>query len=109
MRVCAQPSLDSTHLADLVERSLAADPSLLIVTLGPNEFASRVFAEAPVLPPTSRAWVRDRISRSRLRGAGLLDPLGPPSDVASVRDRFGGMLRDLLESDPDRPLLAASP
>jgi lysophospholipase L1-like esterase len=62
----AKPALDSTGLADMVDRLVRDhDPSLICVELGSNELANRIFGGRPLLPRHPLAWLHDRASRAR--------------------------------------------
>lgn len=62
----AKPALDSPQLAKMVDRLLRDhDPSLLLVALGSNEFANRIFGGTALVKSNLFDWLADRVSRAR--------------------------------------------
>ena len=62
----ARPALDSSRLVEMCERALVLEPTLLVVTLGSNEFANRVFSGQVLVPDQILDLLSERFSRSRI-------------------------------------------
>lgn len=89
-----EPAVDSTGLVRCAELALRAQPDVLCVTLGGNEFTRRLFITEPLLPPDPLRWIRDVTTRARLW-------FPRPSEEVASKTRPGFEAELLLQAVPD--------
>ncbi|PIE23049.1 MAG: hypothetical protein CSA62_09175 [Planctomycetota bacterium] len=113
-RAIARPALDSPKLVELVRRSLAWEPDLLIVTLGSNEYANRLFSSKQLLPRSLLAQVDERLGRARilwreLPGHGRRWPAPGPGDASAEKALAEKLVARALKAEPGKAQLGALP
>ncbi len=108
----AKPALDSVRLVEMAERALELEPTLLVVTLGSNEFANRVFSGQILVPANPFHRMAEKLSRSRVFLDDLARRLERDSGGSRAREQQAlekGILEKIVETAPGKPGLTGLP
>jgi lysophospholipase L1-like esterase len=108
----ARPALDSSRLVEMCERALALEPTLLIVTLGSNEFANRVFSGEALVPGNPIDRISEKLSRSRIPFELLAQSLKTSAGNGKGKEQQAQeqkILKRIFESAPGQPGLSGLP
>lgn len=108
----ARPALDSSRLVEMTERALELQPTLLVVTLGSNEFANRVFSGKVLVPANPFDRMAEKLSRSRIFYDSLGQVLYRETGKSQAREQQAlekRILQRIFDSAPGKPGLSGLP
>ena len=108
----AKPALDSVRLVQMCERALELDPTLLVVTLGSNEFANRVFSGQILVPTGYFDRLAEHLSRSRIFVDDMTRRLRYGMGANRTKEQQAleqSILTRVLDSAPGKPGLSGLP
>ncbi len=110
VRPSAKPALDSPQLLRMVSKLVDQDPSLIVVTLGSNEYANRLFSGHRLVPRGLIPKVAGRLSLGRRFWYSLSKsfPSGGRGGSAS-EDALNALINKVLEAAPGKPALEGLP
>ncbi|HHI80719.1 MAG TPA: hypothetical protein ENK02_12165 [Planctomycetes bacterium] len=109
VRPSAKPALDSPQLLRMVRKLLDYDPSLLVVTLGSNEYANRLFSGHRLVPRGILPRVVDRFSLGRRFWYAFSQYLQGPGGTGESEDALNALIKKVLEAAPGKPALSGLP
>ncbi|GEM_PF-1617613 len=109
VRPSAKPALDSPQLLRMVKRLVAMDPSLIIVTLGSNEYANRLFSGQRLVPRGLVPKIAGSFSLGRRFWFAETRSLQQRGGGAATEDALNALINKVLEAAPGKPALEGLP
>jgi tetratricopeptide (TPR) repeat protein len=113
-RTIARPALDSPRLVEIVEHVCDAKPDVIVVTLGSNEYANRLFSSTRLVPIKPVPWVSERVGRARvlwskLPGDSVVWPKPGEGDPRAEVELSKKLVARVWHARPGEPQLGALP